>query len=53
MFHPGVILVSAGFDAVDGHPPNLGGYKVMRMMIFNEDDDDDNGTRCRLPASLP
>ena len=28
MFNPGVIIVSAGFDAVDGHPPNLGGYKV-------------------------
>ena len=28
MFNPGIIIVSAGFDAVEGHPPNLGGYKV-------------------------
>ncbi|NWQ72230.1 HDAC7 deacetylase, partial [Neopipo cinnamomea] len=27
-FCPDVVLVSAGFDAADGHPPPLGGYKV-------------------------
>ncbi|XP_062975347.1 histone deacetylase 7 isoform X2 [Elgaria multicarinata webbii] len=27
-FLPDVVLVSAGFDAADGHPPPLGGYKV-------------------------
>uniref|UniRef100_K7G3P8 Histone deacetylase n=1 Tax=Pelodiscus sinensis TaxID=13735 RepID=K7G3P8_PELSI len=27
-FSPEVVLVSAGFDAADGHPPPLGGYKV-------------------------
>ncbi|XP_067400681.1 histone deacetylase 7 isoform X2 [Emydura macquarii macquarii] len=27
-FSPNVVLVSAGFDAADGHPPPLGGYKV-------------------------
>uniref|UniRef100_UPI00359000A4 histone deacetylase 4-like isoform X2 n=1 Tax=Myxine glutinosa TaxID=7769 RepID=UPI00359000A4 len=27
-FDPDVVLVSAGFDAVEGHPPQLGGYKV-------------------------
>ncbi|NXX82181.1 HDAC7 deacetylase, partial [Urocolius indicus] len=27
-FGPDVVLVSAGFDAADGHPPPLGGYKV-------------------------
>ncbi|KAF7208375.1 transcript variant X4 [Nothobranchius furzeri] len=27
-FSPDVVLVSAGFDAVEGHPPSLGGYKV-------------------------
>ncbi|XP_025941148.1 histone deacetylase 7 isoform X7 [Apteryx rowi] len=27
-FSPDVVLVSAGFDAADGHPPPLGGYKV-------------------------
>uniref|UniRef100_A0AAR2KLA6 Histone deacetylase n=1 Tax=Pygocentrus nattereri TaxID=42514 RepID=A0AAR2KLA6_PYGNA len=27
-FAPDVVLVSAGFDAVEGHPPPLGGYKV-------------------------
>ncbi|XP_050714789.1 histone deacetylase 4-like isoform X9 [Eriocheir sinensis] len=27
-FDPDVVLVSAGFDAADGHPPPLGGYKV-------------------------
>ncbi|XP_044284894.1 histone deacetylase 9-like [Varanus komodoensis] len=27
-FEPDVVLVSAGFDAVEGHNPPLGGYKV-------------------------
>ncbi|XP_061419491.1 histone deacetylase 4-like isoform X1 [Lethenteron reissneri] len=27
-FEPDVVLVSAGFDALDGHPPQLGGYKL-------------------------
>ncbi|KAJ8349641.1 hypothetical protein SKAU_G00247710 [Synaphobranchus kaupii] len=27
-FAPDVVLVSSGFDAVDGHPPPLGGYKL-------------------------
>jgi len=28
MFNPGLVLVSAGFDAAEGHPPTLGGYSV-------------------------
>lgn len=27
-FSPDVVLVSAGFDAVEGHQPSLGGYTV-------------------------
>ncbi|KAM9409626.1 histone deacetylase 7-like isoform 2-T4 [Pholidichthys leucotaenia] len=27
-FSPDMVLVSAGFDAVEGHSPSLGGYKV-------------------------
>jgi len=27
-FEPELVLVSAGFDAADGHPAPLGGYKV-------------------------
>ncbi|XP_047188532.1 histone deacetylase 7 isoform X2 [Scophthalmus maximus] len=27
-FSPDVVLVSSGFDAVEGHSPSLGGYKV-------------------------
>ncbi|XP_032939273.1 histone deacetylase 7 isoform X2 [Catharus ustulatus] len=27
-FSPELVLVSAGFDAAEGHPPPLGGYKV-------------------------
>ncbi|XP_032801369.1 histone deacetylase 4-like isoform X2 [Petromyzon marinus] len=27
-FSPDVVLVSSGFDAAEGHPPPLGGYKV-------------------------
>jgi len=28
MFNPGLILVSAGFDAAEGHPPTIGGYNL-------------------------
>ena len=28
LFQPGIVLVSAGFDAAPGHPPTLGGYTV-------------------------
>ena len=28
VFNPGIILVSAGFDATQGHPSTLGGYNV-------------------------
>jgi len=28
LFNPGIIIVSAGFDAAPGHPPTLGGYTV-------------------------
>lgn len=27
-FNPSIVLVAAGFDAADGHPPNFGGYKL-------------------------
>ncbi|XP_056371115.1 histone deacetylase 7-like [Oenanthe melanoleuca] len=27
-FQPDLVLVSAGFDAAEGHPPALGGYRV-------------------------
>lgn len=27
-FDPNMVLVSAGFDALEGHTPPLGGYKV-------------------------
>lgn len=27
-FNPDMVLVSAGFDALEGHAPPLGGYKV-------------------------
>lgn len=27
-FDPDMVLVSAGFDALEGHTPPLGGYKV-------------------------
>ena len=27
-FNPDITLVSAGFNATDGHPPTLGGYSV-------------------------
>lgn len=27
-FAPDVVLVSSGFDAVEGHPPPLGGYRL-------------------------
>lgn len=28
LFKPGIVIVSAGFDAAPGHPPTLGGYTV-------------------------
>ena len=27
-FSPDVVLISSGFDAVEGHPPPLGGYML-------------------------
>lgn len=33
-FSPDVVLVSAGFDAADGHLPPLGGYKVSAKCKF-------------------
>ena len=27
-FNPGIVLISAGFDATQGHPPTIGGYNV-------------------------
>ncbi|XP_078279374.1 histone deacetylase 5-like [Rhinoraja longicauda] len=33
-FNPDVVLVSAGFDAVEGHAPPLGGYKVKAKRTF-------------------
>ena len=27
-FQPDIVLVSAGFNATEGHPPTLGGYSV-------------------------
>lgn len=27
-FAPDIVLVSSGFDAVEGHPPPLGGYAL-------------------------
>lgn len=27
-FGPDIVLVSSGFDAVEGHPPPLGGYTL-------------------------
>ncbi|MEQ2266328.1 hypothetical protein XENORESO_020175 [Xenotaenia resolanae] len=32
-FSPDVVLVSAGFDAVEGHPPSLGGYMVTAKLF--------------------
>uniref|UniRef100_A0A3Q2EED3 Histone deacetylase n=1 Tax=Cyprinodon variegatus TaxID=28743 RepID=A0A3Q2EED3_CYPVA len=32
-FSPDVVLVSAGFDAVEGHPPSLGGYTVTAKLF--------------------
>ncbi|KAJ7407305.1 hypothetical protein BTVI_63516 [Pitangus sulphuratus] len=34
-FDPEIVLVSAGFDAVEGHDPPLGGYKVTAKSIIN------------------
>lgn len=33
-FSPDLILVSAGFNATDGHPPTLGGYSVTPKCEF-------------------
>lgn len=33
-FSPNVVLVSAGFDAADGHSPALGGYKVSAKCMY-------------------
>ena len=35
-FEPDLILVSAGFNATDGHPPTLGGYSLSPKCKFNE-----------------
>lgn len=34
-FDPEIVLVSAGFDAVEGHDPPLGGYKVTAKCRYN------------------
>uniref|UniRef100_A0A7N4V623 Histone deacetylase n=2 Tax=Sarcophilus harrisii TaxID=9305 RepID=A0A7N4V623_SARHA len=34
-FGPDIVLVSAGFDAVEGHAPPLGGYKVTAKCFGN------------------
>ncbi|XP_069940162.1 histone deacetylase 9 isoform X4 [Cherax quadricarinatus] len=34
-FNPDIVLVSAGFDAADGHPSPLGGYKVSASCFGN------------------
>ncbi|XP_027727879.1 histone deacetylase 9 isoform X4 [Vombatus ursinus] len=34
-FGPDIVLVSAGFDAVEGHTPPLGGYKVTAKCFGN------------------
>ena len=33
-YKPDIILVSAGFDAADGHSPQLGGYSVSAACKF-------------------
>lgn len=33
-FQPDIVLVSAGFDAVEGHDPPLGGYKVTAKCMY-------------------
>lgn len=33
-FEPDFVLVSAGFDAVEGHDPPLGGYKVTAKCMY-------------------
>jgi len=38
-FSPDVVLVSAGFDAVEGHSPSLGGYKVTAKCKAQPDSD--------------
>lgn len=34
-FEPDIVFVSAGFDAVEGHDPPLGGYKVTAKCMYN------------------
>lgn len=34
-FSPDVVLVSAGFDAAEGNPSPLGGYKVSAKCKYN------------------
>lgn len=34
-FNPDFVLVSAGFDAVEGHEPPLGGYKVTAQCMYS------------------
>lgn len=34
-FDPDIILVSAGFDAVEGHDAPLGGYKVTAKCMYS------------------
>lgn len=33
-FAPDIVLVSSGFDAVEGHPPQLGGYTLTSKCEF-------------------
>ena len=33
-FAPDIVLVSSGFDAVEGHPPPLGGYVLTSKCEF-------------------
>jgi len=35
-FDPEIVLVSAGFDAVEGHDPPLGGYKVTAKCRYHK-----------------
>lgn len=33
-FAPDIVLVSSGFDAVEGHPPPLGGYTLTSKCVY-------------------
>lgn len=33
-FAPDIVLVSSGFDAVEGHPPPLGGYTLTSKCAY-------------------